>query len=113
APLLVVLVDNGGGGIFGQLPIAAHPTAFERLFLTPSRLDLEAAARGLGAEATSVDDLEALRAALAAELARPRGRGARVVRARVDRTEGARRREAAWGAVSRAWRAARTPAEVS
>lgn len=103
-PLTVVVVDNGGGAIFGQLPVAAHPTGFERLFLTPSRLDLEAAARGLGAEAVTVHDLPALREALAR-----RGPGARVVRAPVDRTEGARRRDAAWAAVSRAWR---EPAEV-
>ncbi|MCO5169838.1 MAG: 2-succinyl-5-enolpyruvyl-6-hydroxy-3-cyclohexene-1-carboxylic-acid synthase [Planctomycetes bacterium] len=103
-PLTVVVVDNGGGAIFGQLPVAAHPTAFERLFLAPSRLDLAAAARGLGAEAVTVHDLPALRAILARG-----GPGARVVRAPVERTEGARRREAAWAAVSRAWR---EPAEV-
>lgn len=98
APVRVVVVDNAGGGIFGTLPIAAHaPEVFERLFLTPSRLDLEAAARGLGAQAETVNDPLALRRALAAPLP---ASGAHVVRAAVDRQEGARRREAAWAHVS-------------
>lgn len=43
SPLRIVVLDNGGGGIFDFLPQASQvPTAaFERLFTTPSRLDLE------------------------------------------------------------------------
>ena len=45
-PLRIVVVDNGGGGIFDFLPQAGQvdPAAFERLFTTPSPLDIEGAA---------------------------------------------------------------------
>jgi len=33
--LTIVVINNGGGGIFRQLPIATHPTAFTRYFLAP------------------------------------------------------------------------------
>ncbi len=42
APIRLVVVDNGGGGIFDFLPQAAQieAAAFERLFTTPSKLDV-------------------------------------------------------------------------
>lgn len=108
APLTLVVVDNGGGAIFSELPLAgADPERFRRLFLTPPRLDLARACAGLGAPVLEVGDLPGLRQALA----EAPGRGPRVVLARVERSESARRREAARGSVSRAWRAARAPAE--
>lgn len=41
-PLRIVVIDNGGGGIFDFLPQAdqVDPDRFERLFTTPSGLDL-------------------------------------------------------------------------
>jgi 2-succinyl-5-enolpyruvyl-6-hydroxy-3-cyclohexene-1-carboxylate synthase len=46
SPLRIVVIDNGGGGIFDFLPQAAQvePERFKRLFTTPSALDLERAA---------------------------------------------------------------------
>jgi 2-succinyl-5-enolpyruvyl-6-hydroxy-3-cyclohexene-1-carboxylate synthase len=43
SPLRIVVIDNGGGGIFDFLPQATQvePERFERLFTTPSALDLE------------------------------------------------------------------------
>lgn len=43
SPIRIVVIDNGGGGIFDFLPQAGQvePTSFERLFTTPSALDLE------------------------------------------------------------------------
>ncbi|MCB9549714.1 MAG: hypothetical protein H6706_28240 [Myxococcales bacterium] len=67
--LTVVVPDNRGGGIFGQLPIAAHPTAFERCFLTPQRADVTALAAAAGVRV--VADPPDLPAALAAAVARP------------------------------------------
>jgi 2-succinyl-5-enolpyruvyl-6-hydroxy-3-cyclohexene-1-carboxylate synthase len=57
----VVVLDNQGGGIFGHLPIAKHPTAFERDFLTPQETSLVALARacGLPAREVSLADLDA------------------------------------------------------
>ena len=46
SPLRILVVDNAGGGIFDFLPQAGQvdAPAFERLFTTPSRLDIERAA---------------------------------------------------------------------
>ena len=62
-PLLVVLIDNNGGGIFQQLPIEAPSSAgFERLFAMPQAVDplALAAAHGVpGRPVTALDDLPA------------------------------------------------------
>jgi 2-succinyl-5-enolpyruvyl-6-hydroxy-3-cyclohexene-1-carboxylate synthase len=49
-PLRIVVVDNGGGGIFDFLPQAEQiePDRFRRLFTTPSGLDLEPLAAAYG-----------------------------------------------------------------
>lgn len=39
--LLVIVVDNDGGGLFDLLPQASHAPHFERLFVTPHHLRLE------------------------------------------------------------------------
>ena len=51
-PLRIVVVDNGGGGIFDFLPQAGQvePERFERLFTTPSGLDVERVAALFGLE---------------------------------------------------------------
>jgi len=41
-PVVVLVIDNGGGSIFEQLPIATHPTAFQRWFLTPQQSKIQA-----------------------------------------------------------------------
>ncbi len=65
----VVVLDNRGGGIFGHLPIAAHPTAFERAFLTPQETPLVALAQACGVPAREVS-LDELDAALGEDLGR-------------------------------------------
>ncbi|MDQ3305818.1 MAG: 2-succinyl-5-enolpyruvyl-6-hydroxy-3-cyclohexene-1-carboxylic-acid synthase [Actinomycetota bacterium] len=64
--LTIVVVDNGGGGIFSFLPPARALEAerFELLFGTPQGVDLVALARLYGLAADPVDDLAALEAAL-------------------------------------------------
>lgn len=54
SPLLVVLIDNGGGGIFEQLPIRlgeGAPLDFERLFAMPQPVDQLALAAAHGVPA--------------------------------------------------------------
>ena len=59
--LTVVLIDNGGGGIFEQLPIRADgPLDFERLFAMPQAVDQVALAQAHGVPARRLGDLEAL-----------------------------------------------------
>lgn len=64
ARLTVVMVDNGGGGIFEQLPI--RPALdFERLFAMPQALDPRRWAEGYGIPSRGVASLAALPEALA------------------------------------------------
>jgi len=69
-PLVVLLIDNGGGGIFQQLPIEQDsPQRFDALFAMPQRVNpiALAAAHGVpGRSIAAIDDLpEALSWALA------------------------------------------------
>lgn len=89
--LTLVVVNNGGGHIFDFLPIANHPDAFERYFLTPQHPNIRSLAEGTGARHTLVSDLDALRAALLASHERP---GVDVIEARVDGGENRPRHEA-------------------
>lgn len=84
-PLIVVLVDNDGGGIFHFLPVAEDRTAeVEAHVMTPTGLDVPAIAAVAGAELheiTSRDDLvPALRAAAKHE-------GLSLLHVRTDRDE--------------------------
>jgi len=70
APLRVVVVNNGGGGIFSFLPIRDHESSlggglFERFFETPHQTDLLALAKAYGVQATRVRDVGELGARLA------------------------------------------------
>ncbi len=96
-PLAIVVVDNGGGGIFEFLDIAAHERAFEPYFLTPQRADLEGLARGFGVSyrrAGSAAELgEALRAAAV-------GARSQVIHVPLDRRLNVERHRAAWEAAA-------------
>ncbi len=45
APLILLIVNNNGGGIFHFLPIAEHPEHFERFFGTPHGISFDEMAR--------------------------------------------------------------------
>ena len=72
--LAIVLIDNGGGGIFEQLPIRTQPAAamdFERLFAMPQPVDPLALAAVHGVPGRRLESLDALEDALAWALAQP------------------------------------------
>lgn len=77
--LVVIVVDNRGGGIFGHLPYA-RLEEFEGLFATPPEVDLAALAAAYGWGFTETSDVSQARAAAAA-----RG-GSQLVVVRTDRT---------------------------
>jgi 2-succinyl-5-enolpyruvyl-6-hydroxy-3-cyclohexene-1-carboxylate synthase len=81
--LVIVVIDNDGGGIFSFLPqgAALEPTVFEQLYGTPHGLDLVALAAAYGITASAVDDVGA---ATAAALA---AGGVHVLVVRTDRAE--------------------------
>jgi 2-succinyl-5-enolpyruvyl-6-hydroxy-3-cyclohexene-1-carboxylate synthase len=101
--LTVVVVDNGGGGIFGFLPIATQTQAFARYFLTPPEADVSALAQAAGACVSVCDDAATLDSAL--ETAR-RSAGLRVIHARIDRTFDTLRHREAFAAARAAVEAA-------
>lgn len=70
----VVVLDNSGGRIFAELPVASAigPAELERLFLTPPPSFLEHAARAFGVDYRRIEARAELSAALAAEPAGPR-----------------------------------------
>ena len=61
----VLVMNNGGGGIFDFLPIARHRDGYEELFGTPTGLDLERVADLYGLGFTRVASYGELPAALA------------------------------------------------
>jgi 2-succinyl-5-enolpyruvyl-6-hydroxy-3-cyclohexene-1-carboxylate synthase len=99
SPLAVVIVDNGGGRIFEQLPVARlfdgdAPGSFERLFLTPPELALEHAGPLFGVRYAAPRDASALEREVRAALATPgatlihvsvAGHSARDTKERVER----------------------------
>lgn len=66
--IVIVLLNNGGGGIFETLPQKSDDACFERLFLTPQRVDFRHAAHAFGVACESVRTIaefeEAYKAAL-------------------------------------------------
>jgi 2-succinyl-5-enolpyruvyl-6-hydroxy-3-cyclohexene-1-carboxylate synthase len=80
ADVRIVVVDNGGGGIFSFLPQAStlDTQQFERLFGTPHSSDLVGLARAHGVRASDACSSDELLSALAT-------RGPSVVRVRGDR----------------------------
>ena len=89
-PLLVVVVNNDGGGIFNFLPIAQLSEQFEPLFATPHGLDLSHAAALCGASLQRPSTAAELRACVRAGL----GSGLHLIEVRTDRAENvARHRE--------------------
>ena len=100
-PVALVVIDNGGGGIFGILPISQHPTAFEPHFITPQGADIPALCAAAGVPCISVADPSGLRASLPAALETP---GLTVLYICVDREENLARHREAWTAVALAAR---------
>jgi len=69
-PVVIVVLNNGGGRIFEQLPIARHAGVDMRWWTTPHRLELGALAAAYGVPCVRALDREGLLAALGAAYAR-------------------------------------------
>ncbi|KAK9837268.1 hypothetical protein WJX81_002656 [Elliptochloris bilobata] len=112
APLTIVLVNNGGGGIFSFLPVAdAVPEdAFTPLWATPQNVDLAGMCRAHGIAYQRVAEPEGLCGALAAAWGLNRHSVVEVATARRANVAHHRQVQAAVGAaVARALRLATRP----
>ncbi len=72
SPLVLVVLNNDGGGIFRYLPIARHDDVFERLFTTPHGLAIAPIARAFGLAVESPATRSSLGRAVAKALGRDR-----------------------------------------
>jgi 2-succinyl-5-enolpyruvyl-6-hydroxy-3-cyclohexene-1-carboxylate synthase len=103
--LTIVLIDNGGGGIFDFLPISQAPMAAEgdiyaRHITTPTSLDFGRAAALYGLAHERVETVPAFRAAL--ERAFSPQLGAAIVQVQTDRTINVELHRRIWNRVARA-----------
>ncbi len=105
--LSVVVLDNGGGGIFSYLPIAANEADFEDCFLSPQEVDLEAVAGGFGLPVCRVRTEAGLREALA------QAEGPQVILVSFDREADVAQHHAAWAAVAGASLRPQSPGGLS
>ena len=81
--LVIVVVDNNGGGLFDALPQASHVADFERLFVTPQNRDLADLARFHNLEFTEVNNVSDLSEIVRDQLDTP---ATTLVRVAVDRS---------------------------
>ena len=103
ADLTIVVLNNGGGGIFGFLPIKDHPDAFEPHFLTPQRAGIAALCEAAGVRHTEVKDMAQFVQDFREELLRS---GVGILEVVIDREENISRHHAAWEAVDVAFKLA-------
>ena len=84
---MLVVIDNGGGGIFSFLPQASEleEALFERLFGTPQRIDVADLARAAGCDTLEVATRAEIPGQLDTALAHAARRGPAVVVVRTDR----------------------------
>jgi 2-succinyl-5-enolpyruvyl-6-hydroxy-3-cyclohexene-1-carboxylate synthase len=97
--LTIILLDNGGGGIFDFLPVAGEADVFEEHVATPTGLDFAAVAAAYGCRHIAVADPAALEKALDEELAAP---GTAILHVHTDRAENVALHREVWRAVAAA-----------
>ena len=104
-PLTVVVVDNAGGGIFDFLPVSTQGAEYEEHVLTPTGLEVERAAALYDADYQAIEDLDQLRAALAAAASE----GTTVLHVRTQRAANVVLHRRVWEAVAAALAASLRP----
>ncbi|HEX6487980.1 MAG TPA: thiamine pyrophosphate-dependent enzyme [Candidatus Dormibacteraeota bacterium] len=95
----IVVLDNGGGGIFEFLPPARHRDVFEEIFATPLGLDFERVASLYGLEHILVESVDQLQPSLETAL---RSDSSHLVQVRFSRAQSVAGHRAAWEAVAAA-----------
>jgi len=99
--LTIVLLDNGGGGIFEFLPVARQEDLFEEHIATPTGIDAEAIAAAFGWAYSAAGDRPGFDAAVKRSLGH---QGLGIIHVRTDRKANVALHQAVWAAVSAALR---------
>jgi 2-succinyl-5-enolpyruvyl-6-hydroxy-3-cyclohexene-1-carboxylate synthase len=94
--LTIVLVNNGGGGIFNHLPVAQFNPPFEKYWATPQSVDFAKLCAAYGVEHVAVTD----GAQLARMVAKLPATGVRVLEVRTERVRDAAFRKALFADVA-------------
>lgn len=98
-PHVILVVDNGGGGIFDHLPVGEAGEPFERHYITPPPFPPDQLAQGFGVEAQVAHSASNLQAALRRAYA---AGGRQMVVARIDRDLDLRLHKDVWRSTQRA-----------
>tara|TARA_B110000037_G_C16744025_1_gene352448 strand:- start:12 stop:560 length:549 start_codon:yes stop_codon:yes gene_type:complete len=84
--LIVLVIDNSGGGIFHELPISDHTEIFEQLFITPQSVDIGSLCDGIGIDNVQVSSTNELELALGKAIVTTKtDGGVQVITAKVSR----------------------------
>jgi 2-succinyl-5-enolpyruvyl-6-hydroxy-3-cyclohexene-1-carboxylate synthase len=97
--LVIVLINNDGGGIFSFLPQAAYPEHFEQLFGTPTGLDFRPAVQMYGGTFQRSETWEAFCNAMTQGM---RAGGLHVVEVRTERASNVSMHRQLWKVVEEA-----------
>jgi 2-succinyl-5-enolpyruvyl-6-hydroxy-3-cyclohexene-1-carboxylate synthase len=97
--LVIVLINNDGGGIFSFLPQAAYPDHFEQLFGTPIGLDFSHAVRMYGGTFQCCEQWEDFRSAITQGISTG---GLHIVEVRTERASNVSMHRRLWKAVAEA-----------
>ncbi len=97
--LVIVLINNDGGGIFSFLPQAAYPEHFEQLFGTPIGLDFSHAVQMYGGTFQRCEQWETFRSAITHSIS---AGGLHVVEVRTERASNVTMHRQLWKAVAQA-----------
>lgn len=97
--LVVIVLDNGGGGIFEYLPIAAHPTSFLERFVTPQSTNIESLCAAVSARYLRAETVSQLCTGLEQNL---KADGLTVIHFPIDRQRSVERHRRLFGEVDQA-----------
>lgn len=97
--LVVIVLDNGGGGIFEYLPIAAHPTPFLERFVTPQSTNIESLCAAVSARYLRAETVSQLCTGLEQNL---KADGLTVIHHPIDRQRSVERHRRLFGKVDQA-----------
>ena len=98
-PATMVLLNNGGGGIFQRLPVRQFEPHFSDYFITPHGLDFAHAAKMYGLDYIRADDRESFRSAFQRSL---RGQQSTLIEVRTDAIADLKRRDEVMATVKHA-----------